>query len=374
MNGSRLGAIAVAAFAAVDLALFVVVLVPNGLPLTTSGMLLAFLGIHVCCSMGSGVMLAGDPPTFLRHKWSEVAIFGAVAAFFVPVVGPVGMLLVFGYGFTEPKPEGSEPWLAVETQEELDAQLRSGVRGRRRRASAYEIGATLRERTKETAAARFDAILATRSLPDRLAVPLLKSALSDPSDEIRLYAFSRLERMRDEIEKRIEQLTTAIENAEEDEIPRLHLRLAESHWELAFAGLAEGIVLTQSLASAQQHATTACELLPGHAAAEFFLGRIFVRLRDTERAVAAFSRAIDAGYPRVKLLPYLAECAFYRRDYVSVRGLLRELEMFAPDNSFSRPVMEFWDDRLGHSAPPSVHSVPPAAMIPSNPPPKELAR
>ncbi|AKU93727.1 Extracellular Matrix protein PelE [Labilithrix luteola] len=369
-----MGAIAVGAFASVDLALFVVALVPRGLPLTTTGMLLAFLGIHVCCSLGAGVMLAGDPPSFLRHKWIEVTIFGAIVAFFVPVVGPVGMLLVFGLGFTEPRPVGSEPWLAVETQEELDAQLRSGVRGRKRRASVYEIGAMLRERTKETEAARFEAILATRGLPDRVAVPLLKSALSDPSDEIRLYAFSRLERMRDEIERRIAQVTRAIEGAEEEEMPRLHLRLAECHWELAFAGLAEGIVLTQSLASAQHHASTACELLPGHAAAEFFLGRIFVRMRDVENAVAAFARAMEAGYPRVKLLPYLAECAFYRRDYVSVRGLLRELEMFAPDNSFSRPVLEFWDDLLGQSTLPPLQSEPPAVLIPSSPPPKELAR
>jgi hypothetical protein len=156
--------------------------------------------------------------------------------------------------------------------------------------------------------------------------------------------------MRDDLETQIKTMTASLASAADDEErARLHLRLAQCSWELGYLGLAEGAVLDHALRSAHLHAATATELMPRHAAAEFFLGRILLHMRDPERASIAFERAMAAGYPRVKVLPFLAECAFQHRDFAGVRGLLRELDSSSPENLFFRPVMEFWRE---HKAPP----------------------
>ena len=45
----------------------------------------------------------------------------------------------------------------------------------------------------------------------------------------------------------------------------------------------------------------------------------------------AFRNAIDLGFPRTRLLPYLAEIAYTQRDFAEVKRLLSEMSTF--DNS-----------------------------------------
>ena len=313
---------------------------------------LLLVASHALVSLAAGFALARVVPPFVKVTKREAVAFGALLTGFVPVLGPIGMYLAFRYGLSEPRTIAREPWIAFDTRKEFQEKHRHPRRTRKRQTSALEIRAALRERTEETADHRFRSVLAIQRLPPKVGVPLLKLAQSDPVDEIRLYAFSRLERMRDALEKQVKELTTTLETAAEMEAARLHLRLAQRYWELGYLGLAEGAVLDHALRSSHRHAAIASELMPEHAPAEFFLGRILVHLREPERATIAFERAINAGYPRSRLLPWLAECAFYLRDFDTVRALLRELESSSPENVFFRDVFQMWADRNSDRPPP----------------------
>ncbi len=324
--------------------------------------------VLVACALGVVVVVRGAKVVDADPR--ALGVFSAAIALFVPALGPIGLaaLLLLAIGRTTKEIE--DPWISIDFQESFEEERRS-LRAARGGVSPSEISSALRNRTPETAEFRFQAALSTKKLPPKLAVRLLDLAQSDPSDEVRLYAFSRLERMRDDLEKRIKQIKESLGAGDVDarfaqsaapaaptsgrELARKHLRLAECYWELGYLGLAEGAVLEHALRSAHNHAATACELWPQHASAEFFLGRILIYMRDAPRAKIAFERAIAAGYPRVKILPYLAECAFYVRDFGSVRGLLHELDASSPENVFFRPVMEFWKE-----SPAAPANVPPA--------------
>ncbi|HVJ91665.1 MAG TPA: hypothetical protein VM580_17810 [Labilithrix sp.] len=342
MTGKRRLIIAggVVAAALFDLTAATVLLLPQQLSSTEWGVVFV-TGVHGACAAAAGVLLARLAPPFVRHTARHVAMFSGCFAFFVPVLGPLGVLAVLLGGLTEPRPSTCEPWLSHEPPRGVD-ELRRRTRGPGRQASAVEIGHALRHRSTESAGARFRAVLATRHLPASVAVRLLRIAQSDPFDEVRLYAFSRLEQMRREIEQRIERLTAAALAAAEEDAPRIQLRLAESHWELADSGLTEGAVREHALKCAHRHAAAACELAPGHAAAQFFLGKVLLALRDSKNAKMAFDRAARAGYPRKKLLPRLAECAFLRRDYLAVRALLQELDASPHESAEFRPLIELW--------------------------------
>jgi hypothetical protein len=326
-----------ACLALTDLDTVVRLLAPNA-----ASSLASLLAIHTGCAIAAGALLAGAAPPFVRHTPLQVGTFATCIAFFVPVFGLLGVLGILMGGLAEARPVSCEPWLVHDGPGELDDPRWRGARGLRRRASAEEIGQLLRRRAPESAGDRFRAVLATRHLPALLAVPLLKVAQSDPSDEVRLYAFSRLESMRDEIEKRIDRLGTALATAEKEDEPRLQLRLAESYWELGWTGLADGAVLEHALACAHRHARAACELAPANAAAEFFLGRVLVQLRDATTAKTTFEAAERSGYPRRKVLPRLAECAFLQRDFRAVRVLLSELEASSQESADFDSVIELW--------------------------------
>ena len=310
------------------------------------------LGAHLVVSLAAGFALAGVMPEFVKASRRDVIATGALIATFIPAIGLLGMFIAIRFGLTELRPRNREPWVVFDLRKDLEEQHRRPRVLRQAGVSALEIRTALRQRTDDTVAYRFQSVLAIQKLPPKVGVPLLKVAQSDPSDEIRLYAFSRLERMRDGLEKQVKELTASLATAGKEEAARLHLRLAQSYFELGYLGLAEGAVLDHALKSAHRHAAVSCELMPMNAPAEFFLGRILLYLRDPQRAEIAFARAIKAGYPRVKILPWLAECAFYEREFAAVRALLRELEAASPENVFFQPVSDFWAGAHSERPPP----------------------
>jgi polysaccharide biosynthesis protein PelE len=314
--------------------------------------LAALFVVHVALALLAGLALRGVVPPFARVTRREIVGCSALIAACIPVFGGVGMLLALRFGLTEPRGLADEAWVAFDVEGGMTQRQRHPLRARRAAVSAPVVRAALERRSEETATRRFEAVLAVQRLPPRVGVPLLKLAQSDPSDEIRLYAFSRLERMRDDLEKQVKDISRSLETAEGTESARLHLRLAQSYWELGYLGLAEGAVLAHAMTTARRHATIATEQCPGHAPAEFFLGRILLQMREHEAASLAFTRAIAAGYPRVKVLPWLAECAFYERDFATVTALLAELDSLSPENVFFQPVSDLWARRDRGEAPP----------------------
>ena len=317
-----------------------------------AGALLCMLAVHLVLAMVVGLALHGAMPGCVRASRREVFACGALLAACVPALGALGMLAAFRFGLRAPREESQEPWVVFDLEKDMEEHHRHPLRSRRTTVSALEIRTALKQRGEGTVAGRFQAVLAVQRLPPRVGVPLLKIAQSDPSDEVRLYAFSRLERMRDDLEKQVKDVSMALENAADADAARLHLRLAQSYWELGYLQLAEGAVLAHALESAHHHAAIASERVPMHAPAEFFLGRILLQLREPARAATAFERAVRAGYPRVKVLPWLAECAFLARDFGAVTSLLAELESLSPENVFFQQVSDFWAERAPESAPP----------------------
>ena len=61
-------------------------------------------------------------------------------------------------------------------------------------------------------------------------------------------------------------------------------------------------------------------------------------------AQSMLQRAIDCGFPRERMLPYLAETAYLRRDFARVRKLLAEMDSRAATPTLSA-VLDFWKPR-----------------------------
>jgi hypothetical protein len=300
---------------------------------------LAVVAAHLLFSAAAAASLLIAPPAPARRALRAYFVLCFALSFFVPVMGALGLLLASLVGWSPRKDELKDPWIVFELDEELAAEP---AHARKKQVTAARISNLLRQRGESTAEQRFQAVLQVRYLAPREAVQVLKLALKDSSDEVRLFAFSRIEKMRDERESAIKQLTSQLGGTDVEAQSLVHLRLAESHYEIAYLGLAEGAVLQHALDAAHEHAMESVRLRPGAAPAEYLLGRVLLQKKEYSWALAAFERAVYAHYPRAKVLPYMAECAFRQRRYEAVRSLLRDLEMVARDNKGLQPVVDFW--------------------------------
>jgi polysaccharide biosynthesis protein PelE len=297
------------------------------------------LMVRALLAAGSAAMLtAASRPRSRREAWA-IAVAGASLAFFVPVLGAFGLFVAVGLASREAGSRGREAWTRLSVDPE---RMRIPLRPRRD-VSASAIAAVLADRAPEHAARRFEAILRSADLPPRVGIRLLKSALRDPAEEVRLFAFSRIERLRADLDHALETFRQGLEAAEDDAArAHLRLRLAETHWELAYLGLAEGAVLEHALDAAVENARESCRVGKNPAAACFLLGRVLLFRRQTDAAVVELQRACRLGYAMAKVLPYLAECAFEARSFGAVRVHLEQLERISRGHAPLALVRQMW--------------------------------
>jgi polysaccharide biosynthesis protein PelE len=183
--------------------------------------------------------------------------------------------------------------------------------------------------------ARLAAVLALRQLPTRPAVPILRLALRDAVDDVRLLAYSMLDRRDGALQARIQKYERALARGdiEPKEAAALEYSLAQLHWELAYTGLAAGAVEDRALDSSARHARAVLErpakagesVQGNELAALFLLGRILLRKGALDEAEAVLEDARARGFADASIRPYLAEIAFLRRDFARIKEHLRAL-------------------------------------------------
>jgi polysaccharide biosynthesis protein PelE len=169
-------------------------------------------------------------------------------------------------------------------------------------------------------------VVAARGRQDAGAIALLRRALANPDEDVRLVAHAVLESRHRAADHRLHDLDGALEAAPAEQRAPLHRRLAAEHWELARLGLVEGECLAHALDRAHQHA----HATPDSAARALLLGRIELRRGNAGAAEAALAHALALGLPPEVAAPYLAEAAFLERRYDRVRQRLAETGTAAP--------------------------------------------
>jgi hypothetical protein len=175
---------------------------------------------------------------------------------------------------------------------------------------------------------RLRVVLACRSLPERPAVHLLRLALRDPVDDVRLLAYAVLERKEREIQTQIQDLLGAgIAGGERPKLPSAtHARLTELHWELVYQGLVEGELLAFSLEQVLWHSAEVRRAALGNPRMAFLAGRAHLLLDRPDEARPMLEEALRRGLPIEVVGPYLAEAEYLERRPLEVR---RQVAVFA---------------------------------------------
>jgi hypothetical protein len=212
---------------------------------------------------------------------------------------------------------------------------------------SHGSGARLQARLANTQVSttdRLSALVAIQNMPTRTTGTLLRGLLTDPIEDIRLLAYGRLDQAENEIMQRIFDTTQTLARAGTDEERHaLHSRLAELNFELVYQNLVQSAVFQHTLEQADHHAEIALSLASSDKDAALWLirGRLALASGRPEAAMAHLGEAQRLGFPRERLLPWLAEAAFLKGDYARTRELLASLGTAAA-LPVLKPVVEYW--------------------------------
>lgn len=295
----------------------------------------------------------GEPERKVAMRWLGRAMM-FMLVFFLPVFGLLGWLLGVLPALYRPVQRRERDWRRVRIPP-LPATL-FDPRTRRLPVSQGTSIMDVFERADTEVDDRLAAALALRQLPTRPAVPILRVALRDPVDDVRLLAYAMLDRRDARLQARIQVYQRALKSSDLDASERraLNHALGELYWELAYTGLATGAVEARALESAARHARAALDAeRPADGAAQterhgeratlFLLGRILIRQGQLDEAERVLIQARARGFADASIRPYLAEIAFLRRDMASVKEHLRALGPRAHDRpGLIADLCRFW--------------------------------
>lgn len=256
----------------------------------------------------------------------------------IPVLGWFGMLLAILPGLIWQRRTKSEDWTSTPDPDlpykaiEIDPD------------AIYRRGGLATVVRHDEERWRLRAVMATRYLQDRHAVPVLRSALADPVDEIRLMAYALLNSKTNRIERAVAALRAeAATNPDGD--TRTHAgideQIAALYLEQAELGLVDGAVRTFVLEQALERIDAASKTRLT-APRAFIRGRICLRLQRLPEAEAAFDAAENLGFPGNLVAPYLAESAFERGNYLQVRTQLARLSPQVRRVPLLASLVEYW--------------------------------
>jgi hypothetical protein len=257
--------------------------------------------------------------------WSPLFIFSL--AFFIPLLGVIGVMTAIFPALYLPRPRETSTWQAMGIPT-LPFQAKE------RMVSPIFVDGGLQDvlRYAPDPDQRLSALLATRSMAGRDAVPILKQALGDPSDDVRLLAYSMLDKQENDINQRIQAALNLLPGASPQVAGAQHARMARWYWELAYLGLAQGSVLDHVLNQASDHAEQG--LAAGEGGELLLLaGRIALERDDLDLAQTHLHQAQASGMDATKVVPFHAEIAFRTGRYREIPELLARL----PEDMLQRP-------------------------------------
>lgn len=303
--------------------------------MTGTRMLLFWFAAHSIVSvLASFVLAAIIPKRFNAHRQKAFLLI-LCFVFFMPVFGILGLLAVMiYYKFIQHDKERTEFY----TVSLPPFMSESGAPAQ----GMGEGGAWSRLRTQGLPRiVKLKALLAVSSSSGHNASRLLQMATSDSDDEIRLLAFNLYDQREKVIGAAIsEALHKLRETGDPEKRIQLYRKLAFSYWEMVFNEINNDLVdffIGQSLLYAEKAYNDGND----DPSLMILIGRIHLRKGDIQKAHEYITMGLVNGAHRDRVIPYLAELAYRRRDFKALKRFF-ETDPLLRYKPGIGPVAKFW--------------------------------
>lgn len=291
-----------------------------------------FIASAISAYIFLGIFVPNYNETRLRN-----CIFFFVIIFYLPVLGLLGLISAIPFViFHSPKLEKLN--LYMNTYKIRDLPITETAVTDSQPVMLHNLIGLYRSKNYHR---RLQAVYATLKLKDEDAIPLLHKALGDPIDDIRLLAYALLDRKENFLSKRINKNKQKLEQIEHSRNKKLCLLIANDYWELVRLGLIQGEAQNYILNMACKYIELGLEHYPQDLGLCFLHAQVLLKLRNYPQAYAQFKKTENLGMDRRNLLVYYAEIAFYSRQYLEVKELMKTVDLPTAHPKLSA-VTEFW--------------------------------
>lgn len=169
-----------------------------------------------------------------------------------------------------------------------------------------------------------------------------KKGLVSFSDEIRLISFGFLSKTENEINKNINRLKKSLEaEGDEKNLAKEYYELSRLYWESVYLNIADKEFSDNNLRYAEEYAEKAVKDKYYYFDSLFILGRINLKLGNMDKAIVFFEEALFSKNLYKKVLPYLAEAFFIKKDFKRTKELLNKTSKYLIYNEFKN-IVDLW--------------------------------
>lgn len=297
---------------------------------TSASSLVAYFIVHAIASAAVTIMAWVLVPAHLkRPRWGVLALLFSFD-FFIPGLGVLAMLIVLHVATRFPSVVGTERYVDIAEPVFVSSEKE------KREASDVRAGYARRilRDPRQTVDTKLRVLIALQSMRPKVAIPLLQGLLADPSEDIRLLAYSMMNAWEKDITQRLQtaqallepsELETAKRSKEEVKSTQLnaHRKLAELYWEQVDSGLARGDLRTFALQQAKRHCEKALWLDTQQAGLWLLYSMVLIELHQNQAANRALRLAYKAGASGAVVYPRLARLAFEAGNYEATKTWMR---------------------------------------------------
>jgi hypothetical protein len=172
---------------------------------------------------------------------------------------------------------------------------------------------------------RQKAVLNTIKLPDKVAVPLLKKALKDDEDDIRLLAYALLKRKENTIISRLQNRLRKVNETNGVGAFSLHKAIAYDYWEIIYLELMEEDVQKHIVDLSIKHIMNSLRYNENDPGLNLIFAKILLKNGDLVRSREKFIKADVAGIDRKIILPHFTELAFLEKENRNMSKFLMDI-------------------------------------------------
>jgi polysaccharide biosynthesis protein PelE len=267
-----------------------------------------FLLLHLAASLILASSFTGLLPLAQRNSGRRTAFFIFSLCFFMPWFGMVGIIGALLPVLWWPKPRTDGQARSAWSYLSIAPLPDRSPSAHKRDLLHYGVASIMNElHGASDLEQRQQKVLTTLRLRDNEAIPLLRRALRDPEDDVRLLAYALLDRKEEAITARIRLHQKQLATVKPEQRFNHHNAIAHDCWELIHVGLVQGEVMQYLLQMARTHAEEALAFRPQNAGLQFLLGKLLARTGDVNLASEAFQLSEQLGIDREIVNAQLAE-------------------------------------------------------------------
>lgn len=294
--------------------------------------LLSYLALHAVASALVVWVAWMFLPNHYKHPVRPACAFLWAFAFFIPALGGLLILGVIQLALRFPHVVRSKRFVELRMPEFSGVQREATERSDLRAGDARSI----LKSTSLPLETRLRVLVAMQVMQPKAAVPLLLGLLSDPSEDIRLLAYSMMDTWEKDLVQKIQAAQAAYEAAQQGGTPTAIVnalrQLAELHWEQADTGLARGDLRRFALESAARFCESVLDMDTSMLGTWQLYTKVLIELGDLDKATVAIDFATQY-LPAGVAWSLKGQIAYLRRDFEAVRlyaSLIPAQELLTP--------------------------------------------